>query len=95
MSKSCWNYAGFDVHTAMLVKIKLFWNVTPRWLVNSYLRFGRAYRLPLQGVCMDFMLNLIWEWKHINFFALLLPILMLKSCSYNYFFNYFITLFSV
>jgi len=98
MSKSCWNYAGFDVLTATMVKIKLFWDVTPRCLVNSYLHFGRAYRLPLQGVCMDFMLNLVsWE-KHLNFFfffSLLLPILTLKSCSYSYFFNYFITIFCV
>jgi hypothetical protein len=38
MIKVCLNYAGLDVLTAMLVKIKLFWHVTPHWLVNCYVR---------------------------------------------------------
>jgi len=62
VSKSCRNHAGFDVLTVILVKVELFGDVTPCWLVNSYLCFGRAYRLHLQGVCMDFILNLVW-WR--------------------------------
>jgi hypothetical protein len=30
------DYAGFNVLTAMLVKMKLYLDVIPRWWVNTY-----------------------------------------------------------
>jgi len=37
----------------VVVKSSLFWDVTQRWLVVSYRRFGRAYRTNLQGSCIS------------------------------------------
>lgn len=45
------NNATSEVLTVVLIKIQVFWDVTPCGLVNnrSYRRFEHAYRLPLQG----------------------------------------------
>jgi hypothetical protein len=32
-----------DIHIVEMLKFKVFWNITPRLLVNSYMRFGCAY----------------------------------------------------
>ena len=38
-----------EVHTSMILKIQIFWHVTPYRLVNSHRRFEGSKCLPLQG----------------------------------------------
>jgi hypothetical protein len=42
-------YVGFEVLTAVVTKSTIFWDITPcsRLIINR--RFGRTYRLRLQG----------------------------------------------
>jgi hypothetical protein len=39
-------FARFEVHTAVLSTIQVFWDVTPRWLVNSCLILWRGAASP-------------------------------------------------
>ena len=39
----------FEVLTAVMIRIQLFWNVTQFGLVNSYLGLGEMYCLHLHG----------------------------------------------
>ena len=39
----------FEVLTAVLMRIQVFWNMTQCGLVNSYVRLGETYCLHLHG----------------------------------------------
>jgi hypothetical protein len=42
-------YVGFEVFTAVVMKIIIFWDMTPCSLLRFNRRFGGTYRLHLQG----------------------------------------------
>lgn len=46
-------YARLDTLTAVLLKSQVIGGVMPRWLGNSYQRFGGAYCLHLQGLALQ------------------------------------------
>ena len=50
--------ARFGILTAMLLKVKVFWDFMMSSWVNTFLLFERVYSLPLQGQTVQ------EEWKH-------------------------------
>jgi hypothetical protein len=43
------NYAGFEALTAVVMKISIFWDITPCSPLKANRQFGRIYRLNLHG----------------------------------------------
>jgi hypothetical protein len=50
-------FVGFEVFTAVVMKSIIFWDVTPCSLLSCNRRFGRIYRLHLQGRRNNFSKN--------------------------------------
>jgi hypothetical protein len=48
-SKIHFNSIGFEVLTAVVVESSIFWDITPCSQLKVNQRFGRTYRLHLQG----------------------------------------------
>jgi hypothetical protein len=44
-----WHYVGFEVLTAVIMKITIFWDITPCSPLSVNRRFGGTYCLHLQG----------------------------------------------
>jgi hypothetical protein len=48
-NRECKYYVGFEILTAVVIKCNMFWDITPCSAMSVNRRFGRTYRLHLQG----------------------------------------------
>jgi hypothetical protein len=76
IASNCFNNVGFEVFTAMSMKMAVFWVVAPCSLVELYQRFKGPCCLHHQGLMhiLSLFINFKWAKRNLTFVLCLIPL---------------------